>query len=157
VHTRICAGDKTQYRRRIGHCLPGIKLITDAYYIYSPGVTITLEGVALAHLIPGAYELSSPVVSQVSPAHMGCMRGINIPKGHLSRCGPTSQYRRRIHFLCAGDNGVSPANSKLCARGNFTTGESIWGAPAIVLLAIRNSLLVHVRMLNTLKNIDAIL
>jgi hypothetical protein len=70
----ICARDKTQYRRRTGCCSPGIQLIAGAYSIYSPGVIITLEGVAPAHLIPGAYEISSPVVSQLSLAHTGYIR-----------------------------------------------------------------------------------
>jgi hypothetical protein len=136
AHTRICTGDKTQYHRHIGRCSPGIKLITGAYYIYSPGVgpsppyprRIRAQFASGKSIIPGAYGLYAP--------------GINIPKGRLSRCEPTSQYHWRIHCLCTGDNSVSRANSKLCARGNFTTGESIWGAPAIVLLAISNSLLV---------------
>jgi hypothetical protein len=63
--------------------------------------------------------------------------------GLPSLCGPTSQYRWRIHILCADDNRVSPANNRLCARGNFTTGELFCGAPAIGLLAISNSLLVE--------------
>jgi hypothetical protein len=74
AHTRICARDKTQYRRCINLYSPGIKLITGAYPIYSPGVKITLEGVAPAHLIPGAYEIYSPMVSQLFLAHTGYMR-----------------------------------------------------------------------------------
>jgi hypothetical protein len=96
VHTRICARDKTQYRRRINLYSPGIKLIAGAYPIYSPGVKITLEGVAPAHIIPGAYEIYSPVVSQLPDAYGLYAPGINIPMGLLSRCGPTSQYHWRI-------------------------------------------------------------
>jgi hypothetical protein len=55
AHTLICAGDNAQYRRRIDTYSPGIRFIAGAQPTYSPGVKITLEGVASAHLIPGAY------------------------------------------------------------------------------------------------------
>jgi hypothetical protein len=45
-------------------------------------------------------------------------------------------------MLCAGNNCLSPANIRLCARGNITTDDLHSDASAISLLAISFSLLV---------------
>jgi hypothetical protein len=82
-------------------------------------------------LIPDTYLVYSP--------------GITMDRGQPIRGGTASYYRRRIWDLCASGNLVSSANKGGCARGNIITDEYISYASAIVMLAIRKSLLVPVR------------
>jgi hypothetical protein len=57
--------------------------------------------------------------------------------------GPPNPNRWRMNMLCSDDNCLSPANIRLCSRGNITTGDLHSDAPAISLLAISFSLLVE--------------
>jgi hypothetical protein len=114
AHTLICVGDSSLYRWRIGRYSLGVKNHPGRGGPSPPYPRCTKPLFTSGNSsIPGTYELYAP--------------GINIPMCLPYLCGPPHPYRWRIPVLCAGDNKLSPANNGLCARGNITTGELLFG------------------------------
>jgi hypothetical protein len=146
AHKLICAGDNSLYHRRTQPLFTGGK-------VYRRRITCLF---ARGKNHPGRGGPSPPYPRRTQPLFVGGKSsipgayglyapGINIPMCLPSLCGPPRPYRWRIHELCANDNSLSPANNRLCAKGNITTGELLFGAPAIGLPSISNSLLVSPR------------